>query len=65
MAHEFLTELRDLMIKHDIDTIGFECDSCSDWHGVTGEHMSIVTNKGEEILHANYQTHLSVNDLTE
>jgi hypothetical protein len=40
---KFKKELKELMIKHNIDTIGLDFDDCSDTHGMVGEEMTITT----------------------
>jgi len=44
--HNFLVELAVLLEKHDA-SIGWDCDDCSDMHGISGEGM-VVTVGGVE-----------------
>ena len=42
----FLTELRDLLQRYDAE-ISVDYDDCSDFHGVTGEAMSVSMGKAD------------------
>ena len=37
----FTSELKELMIKHRVSSIGWTCGECSDTHGVYDEEMYI------------------------
>lgn len=47
---DFKTELLALLEKYDA-SISWGCDSCSDLHGVTGEHMHVTNRKNETLLY--------------
>jgi hypothetical protein len=45
----FKAELKALLLKHGA-SIGVLADDCSDWHGITGERLSVCDiNSGKEI----------------
>ena len=44
MMHEFLIELADLLKKHDA-SIEWDCDDCSDMHGIIGDKMVVKVGK--------------------
>ncbi len=44
---DFKKELKALLDKYKAE-IGFDCDECSDLHGVTGEHMYVRVGDREE-----------------
>ena len=47
----FTEELKELMIKHRVDAIEWNCGSCSDLHGVYDEKMTIsFIEKGKESI---------------
>ena len=46
----FKSELHDLMIKHNISSISFTADSCSDWHGMYDTRMVIYDNNDKVVL---------------
>lgn len=46
---DFKTELLTLLEKHNA-SIHWGCASCSDLHGVTGEHMAVTNKKGDTLL---------------
>ena len=48
--NDFQRELLALLEKHGA-TISWGCDSCSDLHGVTGEHMRVTNRKNETLLY--------------
>lgn len=41
--HPLVTELRELLAKYDA-SITFSANESSDWHGITGEAMTITIN---------------------
>jgi hypothetical protein len=58
---EFLKKLRDLLEEYNA-SISWDCDSCSDMHGVTGEYMAILL-KNKVIYKAPYQNYLGFSDI--
>jgi len=37
----FLDALKDIMLEHNVSSIGMDCAPCSDWHGIYDEEMVI------------------------
>jgi len=45
---EFKKELKALLTKYNA-SIDFTADSCSDWHGITGEKMVVSFREGKSL----------------
>ncbi len=46
MSREFRRKLRALLDEYDAH-IEWRCDECSDLHGVTGQHVVVMNDKGK------------------
>ena len=66
-ATEFKKELKELLTKYNA-SIDFACDDCSDWHGITGERMTVSFRQGKTFKYdkytlADYQSYIDASDL--
>jgi hypothetical protein len=54
LIKDFKKELKELMIKHEIDSIGLQFDDCSDTYGMVDVEMVLTKNEKDYTIYEGY-----------